>query len=232
MYVTKIGKKSPKWQKTPIGPQRHVAKPGEVFKNTESFMTLFRVLSICLLIVFGIWTIISNIDRRSFVTCQLVMQADEGESILSYLLSEHALEKTKPPSGGSQDVFITPVTNNITSWKMSPNIFYILFGAFIVVYVIIFIHTCCLEKRTKILSEAVTDTLTEKYQAYVIEVTETSDITKANMESKCQDLQILKSNPIFPQELAIQRQTSLHSYNDLMYQQNCQIQENPPPYQY
>ena len=39
------------------------------------------------------------------------MQAHEGESILSYLLSVHALEKTKPPSGGSQDVFITPVTN-------------------------------------------------------------------------------------------------------------------------
>ena len=42
------------------------------------------------------------------------MQAHEGESILSYLLSVHALEKTKPPSGGSQDVFITPVTNKQT----------------------------------------------------------------------------------------------------------------------
>ena len=49
--------------------------------------------------------------KKSFVTCQLVMQAHEGESILSYLLSVYALEKTKPPSGGSQDVFITPVTN-------------------------------------------------------------------------------------------------------------------------
>ena len=52
--------------------------------------------------------------KKSFVTCQLVMQAHEGESILSYLLSVHALEKTKPPSGGSQDVFITPVTNKQT----------------------------------------------------------------------------------------------------------------------
>ena len=170
--------------------RHHVAKPGEVFKNTESFIILFRVLSVsllivfALLIVFGIWTIISNTD------------------------------------------------NNITSWKMPPNIFYILFGAFIVVYVNIFIHTCRLKKRTKILSEAVTDTLTEKYQPYVIEVTESSDITKVNMESKCQDLQILKSSPIFPQELAIQRETSLPSCDDLMYHQNCQIQENPPPYQY
>ena len=39
--------------------------------------------------------------KKSFVTCQLVMQAHEGESILSYLLSVHALEKTKPSSGGS-----------------------------------------------------------------------------------------------------------------------------------
>ena len=43
------------------------------------------------------------------------MQAHEGESILSYLLSVYALEKTKPPSGGSQDVFITPVTNKQTN---------------------------------------------------------------------------------------------------------------------
>ena len=49
--------------------------------------------------------------KKSFVTCQLVMQAHEGESILSYLLSVYALEKTKPPSGGSQAVFSTPVTN-------------------------------------------------------------------------------------------------------------------------
>ena len=49
--------------------------------------------------------------RKSFVTCQLVMQAHEGESILSYSLSVHALEMTKPPSGGSQAAFSTPVTN-------------------------------------------------------------------------------------------------------------------------
>ena len=52
--------------------------------------------------------------KKSFVTCQLVMQAHEGESILSYLLSVYALEKTKPPSGGSQAVFSTPVTNKQT----------------------------------------------------------------------------------------------------------------------
>ena len=55
--------------------------------------------------------------KKSFVTCQLVMQAHEGESILSYLLSVHALEKTKPPSGGSQAVFSTPVTNKQTKRK-------------------------------------------------------------------------------------------------------------------
>ena len=39
------------------------------------------------------------------------MQAHGGESILSYLLSVPALGKTKPPSGGSQGVFTTLVTN-------------------------------------------------------------------------------------------------------------------------
>ena len=39
------------------------------------------------------------------------MQAHEGESILSYLLSVPALGKTKPPSGGSQGVFSTLATN-------------------------------------------------------------------------------------------------------------------------
>ena len=39
------------------------------------------------------------------------MQAHGGESILFYLLSVPALEKTKPPSGGSQAVFSTLVTN-------------------------------------------------------------------------------------------------------------------------
>ena len=59
--------------------------------------------------------------KKSFVTCQLVMQAHEGESILSYLLSVYALEKTKPPSGGSQAVFSTPVTNKQTSQMANPN---------------------------------------------------------------------------------------------------------------
>ena len=39
------------------------------------------------------------------------MQAHEGESILSYLLSVPALGKTKPPSGGSQGVISTLATN-------------------------------------------------------------------------------------------------------------------------
>ena len=39
------------------------------------------------------------------------MQAHEGESILSYLLSVPALGMTKPPSGGSQGAFTTPATN-------------------------------------------------------------------------------------------------------------------------
>ena len=43
------------------------------------------------------------------------MQAHEGESILSYLLSVPALEKTKPPSGGSQAAFSTLVTNKQTN---------------------------------------------------------------------------------------------------------------------
>ena len=60
--------------------------------------------------------------KKSFVTCQLVMQAHEGESILSYLLSVPALGKTKPPSGGSQAVFSTLATNKQTfleigGWK-------------------------------------------------------------------------------------------------------------------
>ena len=42
------------------------------------------------------------------------MQAHEGESILSYLLSVPALGKTKPPSGGSQAVFSTLATNKQT----------------------------------------------------------------------------------------------------------------------
>ena len=46
---------------------------------------------------------------------QSVMQAHEGESILSYLLSVPALGKTKPPSGGSQAAFSTPATNKQTN---------------------------------------------------------------------------------------------------------------------
>ena len=42
------------------------------------------------------------------------MQAHEGESILSYLLSVPALGKTKPPSGGSQGVISTLATNKQT----------------------------------------------------------------------------------------------------------------------
>lgn len=46
------------------------------------------------------------------------MQAHEGESILSYLSGVHAREKTKPPLGGSQAVFSTPVTNKMTDGRM------------------------------------------------------------------------------------------------------------------
>ena len=60
------------------------------------------------------------------------MQAHEGESILSYLLSVHALEKTKPPSGGSQDVFITPVTNKQTKHNFLKVLSNIQFGWFII----------------------------------------------------------------------------------------------------
>ena len=44
------------------------------------------------------------------------MQAHEGESILSYLLSVPALGKTKPPSGGSQAAFSTLATNKQTNY--------------------------------------------------------------------------------------------------------------------
>ena len=44
------------------------------------------------------------------------MQAHEGESILSYLLSvPTALGKTKPPSGGGQGVISTLATNKQTN---------------------------------------------------------------------------------------------------------------------
>ena len=49
------------------------------------------------------------------------MQAHEGESILSYLLSVPALEKTKPPSGGSQAAFSTLSSYKQTDGKMMDN---------------------------------------------------------------------------------------------------------------
>ncbi len=45
------------------------------------------------------------------------MQAHERESILSYFLSVHAWEKTKPPLGGSQAASSTLATNEQTIYN-------------------------------------------------------------------------------------------------------------------
>merc|ERR1712223_503273 len=120
--------------------------------------------------------------------------------------------------------------NGIISWEVSLLLLYIISGIFIALCVIHFLQIS-LAERIKKYSEAEADA-EEKWQAYVIEVSESSEIIK-DMESKCQDLKGSKSKPyIYPQMLANPKQTSLPSYDNLIYQNNFQIQEKPPPYQY
>merc|ERR1711997_351390 len=121
--------------------------------------------------------------------------------------------------------------NGIITWEGSLLILYIIFGTFSTLCLINAIQIYRLEERRKKYFEAVADA-EEIWQEYVIEVSESSEIIK-DMESKCQDLKGSKSKPyIYPKMLANAKQTSLPSYDNWMYQNNCQIQEKPPPYQY
>merc|ERR1712048_43529 len=123
------------------------------------------------------------------------------------------------------------IYHGIISWEVCLLILYIIFGTFSTLCLINAIQIYRLAERRKKYSEAVADA-EEKWQQYVIEVSERSKIIK-DMESKCQDLKGFKSKPyIYPQMLANSKQTSLLSYDNLIYQNNCQIQEKPPPYQY
>merc|ERR1712156_72249 len=107
----------------------------------------------------------------------------------------------------------------------------LIFGTFSTLCLINAIQIYRLAERRKKYSEAEADA-EEKWQQYVIEVSESSEIIK-DMESKCQDLKGFQSKPyIYPKMLANAKQTSLPSYDNSMYQNNCQIQEKPPPYQY
>merc|ERR1712038_1737730 len=122
------------------------------------------------------------------------------------------------------------IHSGIIKWEVSLLILYIIFGTFSTLCLINAIQIYRLAERRKKYFEAEADA-EEKWQEYVIEVSETSEIIK-DMESKCQDLKGFKSKPyIYPQVLAIPRETSLPSYDNSMYQNNCQIQEKPPPYQ-
>merc|ERR1712038_1902899 len=94
---------------------------------------------------------------------------------------------------------------DIISWEVCLLMFYIYVGAFIALCMIKFICYLAEKRRRKKYSEAEANA-EEKLQAYVIEVSESSEIIK-DMESKCQDLKGFKSKPcIHPQVLAIPRE--------------------------
>merc|ERR1712223_1982996 len=81
----------------------------------------------------------------------------------------------------------------IISWEVFLLILYIIFGTFSTLCLINAIQIYRLAERRKKYSEAEADA-EEKWQEYVIEVSESSEIIK-DMESKCQDLKGSKSKP-------------------------------------